>query len=918
MPGLTPDQQAAIAAVCAPAGAEAARLEALLAQAAAPLNVPAGGLIFEHGDQADSTFLVVRGSVEEWRDEAPLTVRQPKDFVGELAVLHPGSRRQTEARARQDSELLEIPAALYLAACKGPGGGALTQVAGQHARGLLKSLTQAFLRLRLAFFPERHGPDPKLSWTLDRALLTPVTLPTWASERYPENVLPNAPGTWASDGQGWILHARNDGTTHSSFTALLAPVRTEAPAPVGQGLLVLACWSDDFLDLTWLREVLGWPAMYGHVELGGASQLGGGHRRVVFRTEGGQAWALQGKHRNFGSAWATGAVQTILPHPSLGNLPPTATAGQVHAAISALPSVNLYWRRSFFRPGLSADAGPSWAWKPQDFTADELVSMRVQLTPSQASLQLVELGTPALAVERPWKAGEAVPGGAALGLRGALVSSSVNVELDYKVAFAGQPAPAKLTWGPGAWIPAAYIPTPPARPRPVDRQRFRLDEPDIELRGLNAAQQALARALTREPALERLSTATLEGLVKTLLPTLEPQQTLSQGDLLYAAGAPLGAKVWVILDGRISIWLADVLIEERIRGQLVGCEPQIFAMSPQMTTRAARPSLLQPLAWTQVLAAMAVSEPFRLWVQTQPLSALNQAEELADIQEGASGSLFVGPQGDLLPGPYTAADVELTLLSVGAPDQVRALPPGLKAALVPGGRWFLMLARFQDFGHHALSRRLKTYTEVSLIRRVRVGLRPYYWFEVIKPDNVMALAAGREIYGYPKLWDRANFGNNRVRLRRAGGALDVAFRSADDGSLATQVANPILEEWANLIKPPGSLTGVPFLARRRVPRLKGTWGSWQPGDWHQDALVLSWISVEALEDIEFLVRRDPNQTHVQLPMGAGTVLTMPWLTGTAMRVRATMSLVPHPDDEVAVDYLTANLSAAEEAQLKDW
>ncbi len=907
--GLSNNQDAALDAIAAPAGlTHAPRIKALLARDAKPVSLAAGELLFEHGDTAETAWVLVDGSLEEWRDETPAALRKPHTCVGELALLHPGSRRRTEVRARQDSELLAIPAELYLAAAHGPGGHALTEAAGHHARELTQALHKAFLRLRLAELPERHSPDPALEWDLAEALLTPVTLPTWASARFPEHVHPSAPGTWLTADQGWLLTARDAGPLRSTFTALLAPVETVAPVAASQGVLLLAAWTDDFFALTWQREVLGWPTMYGRAELDHLSILGGGHRRISFRTEGGQAWALAGQHRNFGPAAAATALRLIVPDPTLAGVPLT-TATQVATALDGLAPLKLIWRRSTYTPGLQAGAGPTWAWDAADFTSDELVSMLLATTLSTSGLSLLALADPGLDIERPC--------GASLRCQGKLVSTGVQLELDYKATYAGQPPPGKLAWGPGAWLPPGYVSAPSRRPRPVDARRFRLREGEQPLSGLSASQETLARALAREPELERLSTQELEALVQVLLPVPVPTTALDLGDELFLSGGAPGAQVWVVLDGRVSLWRSDVLLEERVQGQMLGVEPLQMGGSYLNTARAARPSVLQPVDSARVTAAAALSDTFRRWIGGSPLSALNQAEVLASIQEGASGSLFVGPQGHLLPGPYTAADVEMVTLLVGPPDQPTPLPPGVSGGpLHEPTEWMLLLTRFSDFSHPALPSGLQSYTEVALTRRVWVKGKAYRWFTVLKPDNLMALSSGREIYGYPKLWDKAQFTGDRIRLRRSSGALDVAWREGNDGHLINQLFNPLLAGASGLAGAIGEITQVPFLSRRRVPRLRsGPWTGWDAGDWHQDALCLTWMKVEALEEVQFLVRKDPGQHTLQLPLDSGTVLNMDW-DGTLWRSRTRMSL--QPTDEVVLDYLEEPLSPAEKARLKDW
>jgi predicted acylesterase/phospholipase RssA/CRP-like cAMP-binding protein len=97
------------------------------------LHVPAGDWIMHEGEEAQSAFIVRSGRVEvidERPPEALIRVLRRGDVLGELALLREGTR-SASARARRDTELLELSRA---------GFEALIQGAPSFALGLTRAM----------------------------------------------------------------------------------------------------------------------------------------------------------------------------------------------------------------------------------------------------------------------------------------------------------------------------------------------------------------------------------------------------------------------------------------------------------------------------------------------------------------------------------------------------------------------------------------------------------------------------------------------------------------------------------------------------------------------------------------------------------------------------------------------------------
>ena len=67
-----------------------------------------GASIFRAGDRGRFMFIVIEGAVEIKSKGSLLTTARAGDIFGEMALIHPDSRRTADAVAKEESELIPI------------------------------------------------------------------------------------------------------------------------------------------------------------------------------------------------------------------------------------------------------------------------------------------------------------------------------------------------------------------------------------------------------------------------------------------------------------------------------------------------------------------------------------------------------------------------------------------------------------------------------------------------------------------------------------------------------------------------------------------------------------------------------------------------------------------------------------------
>ena len=135
---------------------------------------------------------------------------------------------------------------------------------------------------------------------------------------------------------------------------------------------------------------------------------------------------------------------------------------------------------------------------------------------------------------------------------------------------------------------------------------------------------------------------------------------------------------------------------------------------------------------------------------------------------------FYAPGGAaLLPGPYTADDVQLVGMLMETDDRCwakRMLPPGVWRPPGLRNNYLIVMAHFRNVTcRHPLAGNVSfDYRETTVFIPSLAGLRPGAFAPILFPDNAMAITLGREIYGFPK-----RFGRTQLDFRRRYAELEV-------------------------------------------------------------------------------------------------------------------------------------------------
>jgi uncharacterized protein with NAD-binding domain and iron-sulfur cluster len=211
----------------------------------------------------------------------------------------------------------------------------------------------------------------------------------------------------------------------------------------------------------------------------------------------------------------------------------------------------------------------------------------------------------------------------------------------------------------------------------------------------------------------------------------------------------------------------------------------------------------------------------------------------------------------VLPPPYhfPRSTASLFLLNANPERVAEAISPDLK--LLPGFSSKILFAVLRHEDVHAqcdLSGARYAYDEVMLAAIVRenglnpigrMGLYPIYLYV----DDDTAMAAGREIYGFPKKMARIELGVQELSLVRGG-----LVPGADPGRV--QPIELISAHWSNkpragpsrVAKPPSSLPSLGDLARLMF--FYNTRHMTQPGTFNRISSDFSQLTKVALADVE--------------------------------------------------------------------
>lgn len=164
---------------------------------------------------------------------------------------------------------------------------------------------------------------------------------------------------------------------------------------------------------------------------------------------------------------------------------------------------------------------------------------------------------------------------------------------------------------------------------------------------------------------------------------------------------------------------------------------------------------------------------------------------------------FQSPGATLVPGPYVADPFEMYMFVMeGDPARLASLMPS-GHRLIPGlgGRYLLCLNLFESLRSEAPNAPDKAfrYREVTpFIPCLNPIARPYVFCPELYPDNYLAIAIGREMYGFPKRYGRIELEERAFDLF-VGGRLIVRGswgneEPLDEGDFLTDISNQFLPD----------------------------------------------------------------------------------------------------------------------------
>jgi CRP/FNR family cyclic AMP-dependent transcriptional regulator len=140
---------------------------------------------------------------------------------------------------------------------------------------------------------------------------------------------------------------------------------------------------------------------------------------------------------------------------------------------------------------------------------------------------------------------------------------------------------------------------------------------------------------------------------------------------------------------------------------------------------------------------------------------------------------FHSPNARLVQGPYVMSAFQMTALVMQTtPERVDAcLPAGIHAMPRTEGRYLLTLNDFPAVysEHPAAAGQTFAYRETTpFIPVVGPGMKPAVFSPELYLDSYMPIVLGRELYGFPKRYGRAIFGERHIDLHVSG---SLAFRA---------------------------------------------------------------------------------------------------------------------------------------------
>jgi CRP-like cAMP-binding protein len=186
----------------------------------------------------------------------------------------------------------------------------------------------------------------------------------------------------------------------------------------------------------------------------------------------------------------------------------------------------------------------------------------------------------------------------------------------------------------------------------------------------------------------------------------------------------------------------------------------------------------------------------------------NETRQLAHFDDS-----FEAPNAKLVPGPYVAQDVDMVLLVLqGDPHRLAALMPrGLRPIPGFGDRFLLTFNFFSGVHSESPIARGKTfdYSETCpFLPCLGPHLQPAVFTPELYPDNLLAIALGREAYGFPKRFGRTMEAQQSIDLSVGGHMTLRAKWQSAHAVTSGEWANHLAGLWTGGVELPALLTPV--------------------------------------------------------------------------------------------------------------
>lgn len=186
----------------------------------------------------------------------------------------------------------------------------------------------------------------------------------------------------------------------------------------------------------------------------------------------------------------------------------------------------------------------------------------------------------------------------------------------------------------------------------------------------------------------------------------------------------------------------------------------------------------------------------------------NETHQLSHFDD-----FFEAPNAKLVPGPYVAEHVDMVVLIMrGDPRHLAGLMPrGLHAIPGFGDRFLLTFNFFSGVHTEAPIARGKTfdYSETCpFIPCLGPRLQPAVFTPELYPDNLLAIALGREAYGFPKRFGRTLESKRTIDLSVGGHMTLRATWDAERTVTSGEWANHLASLWTGGVELPSLLTPV--------------------------------------------------------------------------------------------------------------